>query len=115
LIENQVRPFNPSTLRPFDKLRVHNKLRTFSPSAGSGLSANPINLPKLKAMDTNQDYWDYIIRCADGSYYTGSTHDLEQRLRAHGGWESSTIYNTPPAVISGLFGKTSKYEGRSWT
>jgi predicted GIY-YIG superfamily endonuclease len=34
-------------------------------------------------MDTNQDYWDYIIRCADGSYYTGSTHDLEQRLRAH--------------------------------
>jgi len=34
-------------------------------------------------MKTNQDYWVYIILCADGSYYTGSTHDLEQRLRAH--------------------------------
>ncbi len=71
-IENQDKPFDPSTL-----------LRTFSPSTSSGLSANPISLPKLQAMETNQDFWAYIIRCADGSYYTGSTHDLEQRLRAH--------------------------------
>jgi predicted GIY-YIG superfamily endonuclease len=34
-------------------------------------------------METKQDYWVYIIRCADGSYYIGSTHDLQQRLRAH--------------------------------
>lgn len=25
----------------------------------------------------------YILRCADGSYYTGSTTDLERRLREH--------------------------------
>jgi predicted GIY-YIG superfamily endonuclease len=30
-----------------------------------------------------RDHWVYIVRCADGSYYTGSTHDLAQRLKAH--------------------------------
>ncbi len=25
----------------------------------------------------------YILKCADGSYYTGSTVDLEQRLETH--------------------------------
>ena len=34
-------------------------------------------------METKQDFWVYIIRCADGSYYTGSTKDLDQRLQAH--------------------------------
>ena len=28
--------------------------------------------------------WLYILRCADGSYYTGSTNDLSQRLAQHG-------------------------------
>jgi len=27
--------------------------------------------------------WVYILRCADGSYYVGSTIDLEQRLATH--------------------------------
>jgi len=34
-------------------------------------------------MKTRIDYWVYIIRCADGSYYTGSSRDLEKRLQAH--------------------------------
>jgi predicted GIY-YIG superfamily endonuclease len=34
-------------------------------------------------MKTRIDYWVYIIRCADGNYYIGSTRDLEKRLRAH--------------------------------
>ncbi|MBW2208122.1 MAG: GIY-YIG nuclease family protein [Deltaproteobacteria bacterium] len=34
-------------------------------------------------MESEQDYWVYIIRCADGSYYTGCTYDLQQRLKAH--------------------------------
>jgi putative endonuclease len=25
----------------------------------------------------------YILQCADGSYYTGSTNDLERRLQQH--------------------------------
>ena len=27
--------------------------------------------------------WVYILRCGDGSLYTGWTNDLEQRLAAH--------------------------------
>lgn len=41
-------------------------------------------------MDTNQDYCVYIIRCADGSYYIGSTLDSEERLRAHEEGRAST-------------------------
>ena len=27
--------------------------------------------------------WTYILRCADGSYYVGSTRDLDRRLWEH--------------------------------
>jgi putative endonuclease len=27
--------------------------------------------------------WMYILKCADGSYYVGSTRDLEQRVLQH--------------------------------
>jgi len=28
-------------------------------------------------------FWAYILRCADGSYYTGHTDDLERRFGQH--------------------------------
>jgi len=28
-------------------------------------------------------YFIYIIRCLDGSYYTGSTNDIEKRFKKH--------------------------------
>jgi len=28
-------------------------------------------------------FWVYIVRCADGSYYTGHTDNLEQRIAQH--------------------------------
>lgn len=28
-------------------------------------------------------FWVYIVRCADGSYYTGHTDDLEKRIAQH--------------------------------
>jgi putative endonuclease len=33
--------------------------------------------------------WVYILRCADGSYYTGRTTDLEKRLAEHQAGEGS--------------------------
>jgi len=30
-----------------------------------------------------EEYWVYILRCSDGSLYTGYTSDLTRRLRAH--------------------------------
>lgn len=29
------------------------------------------------------EYTVYLLRCADGTYYTGSTNNLARRLRAH--------------------------------
>jgi putative endonuclease len=29
------------------------------------------------------EYWVYILRCADGTLYTGSTRNLKQRLSDH--------------------------------
>ena len=31
----------------------------------------------------NASNYTYILKCADGTYYTGWTTDLEQRLKAH--------------------------------
>jgi predicted GIY-YIG superfamily endonuclease len=28
-------------------------------------------------------FWIYILRCSDGSYYTGHTDNLEERLASH--------------------------------
>jgi putative endonuclease len=28
-------------------------------------------------------FWVYLLRCADGSYYTGHTDDLDQRIGEH--------------------------------
>ena len=33
--------------------------------------------------------WVYILRCFDGSYYTGSTNNLELRLAQHAAGEGS--------------------------
>ncbi|MCR4285922.1 MAG: GIY-YIG nuclease family protein, partial [Candidatus Kaiserbacteria bacterium] len=32
---------------------------------------------------TNESYGVYILRCRDGSYYVGSTNDIQERLRRH--------------------------------
>lgn len=31
----------------------------------------------------NKVFWVYILKCADGSYYTGHTDNLEKRLASH--------------------------------
>ncbi|ULT41343.1 GIY-YIG nuclease family protein [Niabella defluvii] len=37
-------------------------------------------------------YYVYILKCADGSYYTGITGNLEQRLRIHESGENIGCY-----------------------
>ena len=36
--------------------------------------------------------WTYIVECADGSYYVGSTFDLERRLWEHNNDPAGAVY-----------------------
>ena len=36
-----------------------------------------------KMKDISMDFWVYIVKCADNSYYTGHTDNLEQRIAQH--------------------------------
>jgi len=41
--------------------------------------------PTPVAVTTGAVWWVYLLRCADGSLYTGITTDLERRLAEHNG------------------------------
>ena len=45
--------------------------------------------------------WVYILECSDGSYYTGSTTDLEKRLEEHqrGEYDGYTARRRPVKLL----------------
>ena len=45
--------------------------------------------------------WMYILECADGSYYTGSTNDLQRRVKEHktGHGANYTKLNLPIKLV----------------
>jgi putative endonuclease len=43
-------------------------------------------------MKSGHNYYVYIVECADRSYYTGVTNDLEGRLFQHNSGENSKSY-----------------------
>ena len=38
---------------------------------------------ELERQTTTMAFWVYILRCADNSYYTGHTDNLEERIAKH--------------------------------
>jgi predicted GIY-YIG superfamily endonuclease len=46
-------------------------------------------------------FWAYILRCADGAYYTGHTDDLERRMGQHqlGGYCDFTSRRRPVTLM----------------
>lgn len=50
---------------------------------------------KVSARGVRRQKWFlYILRCADGSLYTGITNDLDRRLRLHGAGKASRYTRT---------------------
>lgn len=41
-----------------------------------------------------KSYFVYILKCADGSYYTGVTNNIENRLAEHNCDNSGTSYTS---------------------
>ena len=62
-------------------------------------------------------YVVYILECADGSYYTGSTADIGKRLWEHeqGIMSSSYTYNRRPIKLLWTSEETNRYsEALKW-
>jgi putative endonuclease len=49
--------------------------------------------------------YTYILRCADGTYYTGWTNDLDKRLTAHNAGTASK-YTRPRRPVSLAYHET---------
>jgi predicted GIY-YIG superfamily endonuclease len=47
------------------------------------------------------NFWVYILRCADGSCYTGHTDNLEKRIAEHQAGESHgyILYRRPVTLV----------------
>ena len=48
-------------------------------------------------------FWVYILRCADGSYYTGHTDNLENRLGQHSAGAISDCYTSNRRPVELVF------------
>jgi len=46
----------------------------------------------MKTAKPKAAYFVYMLECADGTYYTGSTNDVEKRVTAHNAAKSRTKY-----------------------
>jgi predicted GIY-YIG superfamily endonuclease len=55
-------------------------------------------------------YWVYVLRCSDGTLYTGSTNDVRRRLVAHNSGRGSKYTRTRTPVVVGYLEKA---RGRS--
>jgi len=51
-------------------------------------------------------FWVYILRCADGSYYTGHTENLEKRLAEHTIGTIPTCYAFKRRPVELVFSQT---------
>ncbi|MFH1873712.1 MAG: GIY-YIG nuclease family protein [Pseudomonadota bacterium] len=52
------------------------------------------------AIEQMKTFYLYILKCSDGSYYTGHTDDLEKRLAEHGeGYCEYTVKRLPIELV----------------
>lgn len=68
--------------------------------------------------------WMYILECCDGSYYTGSTNNLEWRLQQHQNGEGANhtkkrlpvklVYTEGFSRIDEAFYREKQVQGWSW-
>jgi putative endonuclease len=71
----------------------------------------------LRTEEYLKSYIVYILECADGSYYTGSTADISKRLWEHdqGFMPSSYTYSRRPVKLVWTSEETARYsEALKW-
>lgn len=71
---------------------------------GAGVAAKaatPVECSRRTRSLSIAMHYVYILRCSDGSYYVGSTHDLEYRLEEHraGSFGGYTSHRIPVELV----------------
>lgn len=62
-------------------------------------------------IETDPMFYTYIVRCKDGSFYTGWTNDLNQRISAHNqGKGAKYTRNRGPVELLAMWTSPSKSE-----
>lgn len=54
-------------------------------------------------------FWVYMVECADGTYYTGYTSDLENRIQEHDNGKRGAIYTRYKRPVKLVYAKEYKY------
>jgi len=54
-------------------------------------------------------YYVYILRCADGSYYTGVTNNIERRFKEHETGRNETCYTFKRRPLSLVYTRHFQY------
>jgi predicted GIY-YIG superfamily endonuclease len=63
----------------------------------------------------SQQYWYvYILKCSDGSTYTGCTNNLEDRLKRHNQGHVLSTRNILPVEVITYIAFTDKYKAYSF-
>ena len=59
-------------------------------------------------LNSDMAFWTYILRCADGRYYTGHTDNLDRRIGEHqaGGYCDFTSRRRPVALVGSEYFQT---------
>lgn len=60
----------------------------------------------MKAEKPDAPYFVYIVECADGTYYTGSTNDVEKRLKAHNAGKTGAKYTRSRLPVRVIYTET---------
>lgn len=58
-------------------------------------------------------FWVYIVECADKSYYTGYTHDLEKRIKEHSHSKHGAKYLRGRVPVKLVYAKEYKNYGNA--
>ncbi|MBL7132406.1 MAG: GIY-YIG nuclease family protein [Candidatus Omnitrophica bacterium] len=54
-------------------------------------------------------FYVYIVQCQDGTYYTGSTNDLENRIKEHNGQARGAKYTRDRRPVKLVWSKEYRY------
>jgi len=67
-----------------------------------------------KKIKRHSQYYVYIVKCKDGTYYTGHTNDLEKRIKEHNDNKRGARYTRYKRPVKVVWKKEYRYFKRAF-